>query len=102
MSTQTKTETKTKLTPLLVTTLHKGVFFGYGVASDAVNIVLKDAQMCVSWSADVRGVLGLASTGPSKGCRIGPIVKEITLRDVTSVTVCTTEAADAWAAKPWS
>ena len=52
--------------PVVVTTEHRGVFFGYLDGSrDSETALLRDAQMCVYWSADVRGVLGLAATGPS-------------------------------------
>src|SRR5688572_20319081 len=66
---QTKMST-TKLQPLIVTTAHKGVFFGYGVNNGENTIRIERARMCVYWSADVKGVVGLAATGPTKGCRI--------------------------------
>ena len=96
-----KTKTKTKQ-PLLVTTLHKGVFFGYGTPSDAPTITLRSARMCIAWGAETKGVLGLAATGPKKGCRIGPAVPSLTLRDVTSCAVCSQEAAAQWEAAPWN
>ena len=74
-----------KLKPLLVTTAHRGVFFGYGIQSDAPTITLERAKMCVYWPADLHGVLGLASEGPNTSCKIGPEVSRITLRDVTAV-----------------
>lgn len=89
-------------TPLLVTTLHKGVFFGYGTQSDAPTITLKSARMCISWNAETKGVLGLAATGPKKGCRIGPAVPSLTLRDVTSCAVCSKEAAEQWERGEWN
>lgn len=87
---------------LVVTTAHRGVFFGYGAPSDASSIVLERARMCVYWSAHVRGVLGLAVTGPTSGCKIGPAVPRITLRDVTAVTEATEKAAQAWEKDIWS
>ena len=86
----------------MVTTAHRGVFFGYGVPSDGPTITLKRARMCVYWSAEVKGVLGLAVTGPIKDSKIGPAAPEITLRDVTAVTVCTPAAVAAWEKAPWS
>jgi hypothetical protein len=97
----TKTKTK-QLVPLLVTTTHKGVFFGYGTPTTESEIRLEQAQMCIYWSADVKGVLGLASTGPTKNCKIGPVVPAITLRDVTSVVEASEEAATAWSKQPWA
>lgn len=52
--------------PLVVTTAHRGVFFGFAKPTENKTIRLRDAQMCVYWSADVKGVLGLASKGPSR------------------------------------
>lgn len=88
--------------PLLVTTLHKGVFFGYGTQSDAPTITLQSARMCISWNADTRGVLGLAAIGPKKGCRVGPAVPSLTLRDVTSCSLCSKDAAEQWENGEWS
>jgi len=88
--------------PLLVTTAHRGVFFGYGQRSDAPTIDLEKARMCIYWSSDLRGVLGLATAGPSGNCKIGPAVEHITLRDVTSVVECTPEAAANWEKGIWS
>lgn len=91
-----------KKVPLLVTTEHKGVFFGYGIATTENIIRIEDARMCVYWSADVKGVLGLAQSGPTKGCRITPKVPSITLQKVTSVTEATLEAAEAWEKGHWA
>lgn len=93
--------TKTKSVPLLVTTQRKGVFFGYGTPGDAETIRLEKAQMCIYWSQDVKGVLGLAASGPSKSCKVGPPVPAITLREVTAVTECSQEAVAAWEKQPW-
>jgi len=60
-----------KLVPLVVTTAHKGVFFGYGIPTDQPTIRIEQARMCVYWSADVKSVLGLAASGPSKTCKVG-------------------------------
>ena len=89
--------------PVVVTTAHRGVFFGYisGPATDAPTIRIERARMCVYWSTDVKGVLGLAATGPSKTCKIGPAVPSITLREVTSVMEASPEAAEAWQTIIW-
>ena len=86
---------------VLVTTAHRGVFFGYADKTDGEMISLKKARLCLYWSADVRGFMGLASTGPSFGCRIGPRA-DITLRSITAVAEVTAEAVKAWEAAPWS
>lgn len=99
MPTATKS-TRTKKVPVLVTTQHKGVFFGFAAEakpSKDKDIRLEKAQLCIYWSTDVKGFMGLAATGPSKNCKIGPAVPAITLTDVTSVSECTADAAKAWA-----
>lgn len=91
-----------ELVPVIVTTAHKGVFFGYGVPSDAPTIRIERARMVVYWSPDVRGVVGLARTGPTNGCRIGHQAPAITLRDVTAVIEVSPEAAQQFEVAPWS
>ena len=87
---------------LVVTTSHRGVFFGYGIPTTKKIIRLTKARMCVYWSSDIKGVLGLAETGPSKNCKIGPSVPAITLQDVTSVMEASKEAEKNWGLGPWS
>lgn len=86
---------------LVVTTEHKGVFFGYGTPTTKKTIRLTEAQMCVYWGSDVKGVVGLASTGPKPGCRIGPPAPAITLQGVTSIMEVSDEAAKAWRRQVW-
>jgi hypothetical protein len=98
-----------KRVPVVVTTTHRGVFFGYRepgeVAlhpADANSIQLTDAQMCVYWSADVQGVLGLAAAGPTKSCKVTRPVPALTVSDVTAVIGATEGAVSKWADRPWS
>ena len=93
---------KANTVALLVTTSHKGVFFGYGEPTAGNEIVLKDARMCVYWSSELRGVLGLASTGPTKNCKVGPKVHSIKLFNVTAVVGVSDEAAANWEKSPWA
>ena len=88
---------------VVVTTEFRGVFFGQLKQDEAPeSVVLTDARNCIYWTASIRGVLGLAATGPGLGCRIGPKVPEITLWKITGIFVCTKEAAKAWEAAPWN
>lgn len=87
--------------PVLVTTAHRGVFFGYTEETDGDRIKLDRARNVVYWSADVRGFMGLAASGPSSSCRIGPAA-DIELRDITSVVEVTPEAAERFDAAPWN
>lgn len=86
---------------VLVTTAHRGVFFGYARETAGESIKLRAARVCVYWSADLRGFMGLAATGPGPGCRIGPAA-DIELREITSVTEVTAAAAEKWEKAPWS
>ena len=90
----------TKPRPVIVTTAHKGVFFGYATDIDGPQIALTQARLCVYWSADMQGFMGLASKGPSKDCRIGPSA-DIVLRDITSVLSVTPEAEQKWLGATW-
>jgi hypothetical protein len=85
---------------VLVTTAHKGVFFGYATKTDGDTIHLKRGRLCVYWSSDLRGFMGLASHGPNSNCKVGPPAN-IDLRSITSVTECTPEAIDKWEKAPW-
>ena len=97
--------TETAGKPVVVTTAHRGVFFGFldPAADGAAKVVrLADAQMCVYWSSDVQGVTGLASHGPSKLCKVTRPVPELTVQDVTAVMGATDEAVKLWQGRPWS
>lgn len=85
---------------VLVTTAHRGVFFGYATDTSGATIELRAARNCVYWSTDVKGFLGLAANGPTRGCRIGPAA-DLQVRDVTSVAAVTPEAAAKWESQPW-
>ncbi len=86
---------------VIVTTAHRGVFFGYSTKTDGETIKLQRARLCVYWSVDCKGFMGLASNGPTAKCRIGPAA-DIELRNITAVLEVTPEAAKAWESAPWS
>jgi hypothetical protein len=85
---------------VLVTTLHRGVFFGYAEDTSGTTIHLRAARNCLYWPSENKGFLGLAAMGPLDGARVGPAV-DIELRDITCVAICTPEAIQAWEAGPW-
>lgn len=88
---------------VVVTTEHRGVFFGF-LAGDrsGKTLSITDAQMCVYWSEDVQGVLGLASHGPDSRCKVSRPVTRITLQGVTAVMDAAPGAVTAWQDRPWS
>jgi hypothetical protein len=86
---------------VMVTTAHKGVFFGYAIETGGETITLRAARMAVYWPADLRGVLGLASAGPSRGSKISGAVPEMELRQITAVVECSPEAVANWEKGIW-
>ncbi len=94
-------KTTSKERAVIVTTVHKGVFFGYAEETSGPTIRLRAARLCVYWAADLRGFMGLASIGPSNQCKIGPSA-DIELRDITSVVEVSPEAVQKWERAPWA
>jgi hypothetical protein len=86
---------------VLVTTAHRGVFFGYATDTGGDTIKLRSARNCVYWPTGQKGFLGLASDGPANGARVGPAA-DIELRNITCVAECTEAAAAVWEKAPWS
>ena len=91
--------------PVLVTTKHRGVFFGYieeeSRGTLPQQLALVKARNCIYWDSSVKGFLGLAASGPTSACRIGPQA-DITLYDITSVADVTPEAVARWESAPWT
>jgi hypothetical protein len=89
--------------PVLVTTSHRGVFFGYTTDIGAPDtITLKRARLVLYWPRENRGFMGLATSGPLPGARVGPAAPSIAVRFVTSVSELTDEAVARFEAAPWS
>ena len=86
---------------VIVTTAHRGVFFGYATKTSGDTIELKRSRLCIYWSRDVKGFMGLASGGPTSSCRIGPAA-DIELRNITAVLEVTPEAVAKWEAAPFA
>jgi hypothetical protein len=106
MATKKKTtKKKTDVTYVgryVMVTTERGVFAGTLLAMDApLSVTLRDARCCLYWPADVRGVLGLAVTGPTEGARVGPPAQEWIVYAPTGVALCSPQARRAWEAAPW-
>lgn len=88
---------------VVITTSHRGVFAG--VLDDQTDkvVTLKNARMCVYWSADVRGVVGLAKGGPTASCKITPAAMSVNIpsETVTLIMDATDPARKAWENEPW-
>lgn len=88
---------------VVVTTEYRGVFFGRLATLDISErtCTLTDARNCVYWPTSDRGFIGLAVMGPLEGSRVGPAASCLQLAGITSIAVCTAEAAQLWEAGPW-
>ena len=86
---------------VVICTDKRGVFFGYATDTSGDPIVLRRPRMCVYWDAATKGVLGLAATGPTNGCRVTLAPPAIELRGITAVIECSAEATAAWEKSPW-
>ena len=55
-----------KETPILVTTAHRGVFFGYFDSSESAGeiVTLTKARNVLYWSEETKGFMGLARRAP--------------------------------------
>lgn len=99
--TKKPTKTSAKSRPVLVTTQHRGVFFGYATKTNGTQIKLMRARCVIYWPKECKGFLGLASMGPLEGSRVGPAA-DIELRYVTCVADVSAEAVARFEAAPWS
>ncbi|MDE2096823.1 MAG: hypothetical protein KGL39_06210 [Patescibacteria group bacterium] len=93
---------------VMVTTLHRGVFFGYAKDIDLAKVAsskslnVRRCRNCISWASSNKGFLGLATSGPNSEARVGPAADSVLLLDVTSFSLCSEEATKAWENAPWS
>jgi len=88
--------------PVLITTSHRGVF--YGRLSDdqdenSRTLVLVNCRNVIYWAGS-NGFLGLAADGPEHESRIGSTAPRVRIHDITSVSDCSQAAADKFEAWP--
>lgn len=88
--------------PVIICTDKRGVFFGYAKDTTGDPVILDRPRMVVYWSKDVKGILGLAATGPTASCKVTAAPPRIELRGITCVVEVSAEAAKAWEAAPWA
>lgn len=80
----------------------RGVFGGVFQGQEGDTVTMTDARMCVYWSRETKGVVGLSAIGPQPGSRVSPATPEMELPGVTLITKCTDEAKALWESEPWS
>lgn len=84
--------------PVIVTTEHRGVFFGYATETTGATIDLKRARMAIAFGT-TRGLMELAETGPNARSKISARA-DLAIRKVTAVFAVTEAAAAKWEAAP--
>lgn len=92
---------------VVICTAKRGVFFGYTTETSRAiiergNATLVRPRICIYWSKETRGILGLGATGPQSGSRVSLAPLDLTISEITAVIGCTDAARDKWEASPWS
>lgn len=82
--------------PVIVTTVHRGVFFGYSSNTSGDVIDLKRARMAIYWGT-TRGLMELCEEGPNDNSRISARA-DVQLRGITAVFEVTPSAVEKWEA----
>lgn len=84
---------------VLITTAHKGVFYGeFPADADLTTKTLtniQNARMAIYWGTE-KGVMQLAQTGPTSDSIISAKCDIPVLHDVTAVFAVTEQAAEVW------
>ena len=99
-----KSTTTRRYVVICTDSTRRGIFGGYleSYDQDKQIAVMSEARMAVYFSANCKGVLGLAGIGPQKGSKISPAAPTIELNGVTAVMDCTEEAKKQWELGIWS
>lgn len=96
----TAVRAKSKSVPgraVLVTTVHRGVFYGRLVEQVGDKVTLEKARCAIRWGTE-HGFLQLASDGPGSGSKIGSQADRIELYGVTSIADVSRAAQIKWEA----
>lgn len=88
----------TKMTPVLITTSHRGVFAGL-VPEDtdmtARSLPLGQARMAIKFGT-TKGVMELAETGPTAKSKISAAADAPMINDITAIFAITDKAWEKW------
>jgi hypothetical protein len=85
----------------VILTEFKEIFCGYSTDVSGDRIKLRNARQAIYYSAESKGLLGLAVNGPGSGSKIGPAAN-IEVRRVVNVIECSSAAAEVWEKAKWS
>ena len=83
---------------ILITTLHRGVFYGLVPSDQDMNartMALTNARCAISYGT-TEGVAELASKGPNADSKIGCAADIEAMHDITAVWAVTKKAEAAW------
>lgn len=83
---------------VLVTTGHRGVFFGYTTDDDGEVMRLSRARMAIYWGT-TRGVMELAEAGPNTNSKISARA-DLHVRHIDMVAAVTPAAVERWELHP--
>lgn len=82
--------------PVIVTTEHRGVFFGYAEDTSGSTIHLKRSRMAIRFGT-TRGLVQLCESGPTSSSKISARA-DVEIRKITAVFEVAPEAVQAWEA----
>lgn len=85
------------MTPVLITTENRGVYYGHLAEDHApAYVILERARVCVSWDTGHRGFLYMAVEGPAGVAEVSPAVGRLTVYGVATLAECSDRAAKVW------
>ena len=70
---------------VIVTTKHRGVFFGTLASRPPNEGVLTDVRLCIYWDNPTKGFIGLAASGPMGESRLSDSAPSLEIVDVTAI-----------------
>lgn len=83
--------------PVIVTTEHRGVFFGYATDTSGSEIHMTNVRMPIKFGT-TRGLLELSDTGPTHKSLVSARAERMEIRKITAVIDVAPEAVKAWEA----
>src|SRR5260221_1706355 len=87
---------------LIVITEFKEIFAGYSKSDPKADIIeLTKARQVVYYSAETKGLLGLAAIGPAKDSRLSNEAPSIIIRKPVNVMIASPAAIDRFSAIIW-
>lgn len=92
-----------KLRAVLIWTNRNECWFGFTTDPlHAENMELEKPRICLRYGEDCKGIIGLAVSGPTPNCRVGPIAEKAFIRGIEwAVDVVNEDAIKAWDMGYW-